>query len=622
MDKSGERLIAMKNARLRLIALLALICLLPCVGCKQEPAESAPAATIEIMLPLFTPEPSDAPIPTPERSPSEKFALLDSKYFIRLVTEDYYTFHNYVKNASALGVDASAVPLTWGAFSMDELRSEAAEDALALEELLSIDREQLTEREQLSYDVLEQYLNLSVEAAKYEYYFEPLIPMAGFHSTLPILLGIYSIKTEADANSYLALLEDVPRFLGDILAYEREKAASGLFMCEDALDSVLDQCKDIISARSNFYLVATFNEAIDNVAGLSAEQKQTYKKSNEALVTKNFIDAYVSLSEGLEALRSECRAGEGLYALGDDGLNYYAALLKNAGSCDLTPNEALSLLENELYNMTVAGSVLRMENLDAADEIKERVTTGDTDSDIKYLRELSYGLLGDLGEHSLTISEVPEELEKQSNPAMFLKPAIDDWKNNTVLINSAAINETFLMTLAHETYPGHLYQFVSQRANPELSLTQRILPLTGYEEGWSQTAEKLVIETQGLFPRDALLYRHYRDMVFYTVMPAIVSIKVNYQGEGLDEIKQYLAAYGAETLAEAYYRIAIIAPDYYLTYALGYCQFAEAYRSAENDLGAAFDQKAYLKKYLDLGAAQYNILRERMDVWVDEQVSD
>ena len=624
MDGGRERLIAMKHKKLRLLALvLALLFALSAFGCNKKAEEKPATATIEIMMPLITPEPSaPAPAETPALSAKEQFAAIDREYYLTVVTENYYAFHSNIRDAAASGIDPASVPVTWGAFSEKELERRTENDSSMLGRLRAVDREQLSEREQMSYDVLEQKLDASADAFAYPYSYEPLSALSGEHSEIPILLGIYELRDRVDVEAYLSLLADTPRYLNDILAYEREKAEAGLFMTENALNAVMEQLKDIVGARSNFYLIATFNDALSGVPGLTDTEKSAYRQRNRQLVEKEFIDAYALLQSGLEALRPECRSEEGLYALGDDGLGYYAAGLKTAGSCDMDPNEALMLLENELYNMTVAGSLLRMENPDVDKGATKRITTGDTQSDLDYLRELSIGLLGALPEHKLTVAEIPKELEKQTGAVLYVKSAVDKWENNTILINSTASDERFLTTLARESYPGRLYQSLSQRADADLGLSQRVMDLPGYEEGWAQMAEKLMIETQGLFARDTLLYSHYNDMAFYTVLPAIVSIKVNYMGESVDEIEQYLATYGVESLAESYCSLAIVAPFYYLPYALGYCQFAQGYRSAENDLGDAFDQKAYLAKYLDLGPGQYNVLGERMDVWADEQVSD
>ena len=75
-------------------------------------------------------------------------------------------------------------------------------------------------------------------------------------------------------------------------------------------------------------------------------------------------------------------------------------------------------------------------------------------------------------------------------------------------------------------------------------------------------------------------------------------------------------------MTKYWYQLAIDQPYYYFAYALGYCQLVSMVRDAGTDMGDAFDQKAYLTAFLNLGPCDFNIAEERMDIWVDQQLSD
>ena len=53
-------------------------------------------------------------------------------------------------------------------------------------------------------------------------------------------------------------------------------------------------------------------------------------------------------------------------------------------------------------------------------------------------------------------------MEEYLSPAFYLVPPIDDFWQNTIYINEAStpIGLDLFTTLAHEGYPGHLYQTV------------------------------------------------------------------------------------------------------------------------------------------------------------------
>ena len=58
------------------------------------------------------------------------------------------------------------------------------------------------------------------------------------------------------------------------------------------------------------------------------------------------------------------------------------------------------------------------------------------------------------------------------------------------------------------------------------------------------------------------------------------------------------------------------------SYAVGYAQLASLMRSLSADMGENYVQKDVLTQYLNYGPAYFNLLRERMDVWADEQLKD
>ena len=57
--------------------------------------------------------------------------------------------------------------------------------------LQSYDRKELSSKNKLTYDVLEDYLSSSVKEAKFSLYDEPLAPLTGTQSQLPVLLSEY-----------------------------------------------------------------------------------------------------------------------------------------------------------------------------------------------------------------------------------------------------------------------------------------------------------------------------------------------------------------------------------------------------------------------------------------------
>lgn len=565
-----------------------------------------------------TPQPTEeADVPTPKELTAEQFRALDKEIFVNYVTRDGYTFHQMLRDPSAYGLSSADVTMTWGEFTEEDTEAYGLECAVYLERLLAIPRAELNERDQFSYDTLQQYLEDAAAENVFAYYYEPLTAFTGLHTDIPLALGLYKFEDEQDVIDYLLLLEDVPRYLGQVLAYEQKRAELGLFMTEFALDTILTACMEIIGARDSFYLIATFNDGVDSIEGLSAEAVEGYKSRNELAVTGAFIDAYQTLHDGLKAMRSSCRSAEGLWTLGETAMDFYEYSMRMAGNNLMSVEETSDMLRNELFYMLIMSVERIYENPDAYKPTD--LTSGNAETDLAELEALANRVLFALPEHTITMSAVPEELEGQLSGAAYVIPPMDNWKDNEVLINPAKADNELLMTLAHEAYPGHMFQYVYQRSLTDTGLMQRVLHYGAYAEGWAQMAEYIFAISQTSYDPVYTELRFYEEMIAYVILPAIVSIYVNYYAYNEDAIRMFLTGLdiGVEVNTSYYYRLAVEQPFYPFSYATGYCQLAALMRDAEENMGGAYSLGQFLKAYLDLGPSYFNLVKEQMDVWID-----
>ena len=619
---------------------LALMLLLLATGCEvlgfKKPTEQAAGGNEPIAIATEAPEDvqpetlpgaTAEPVPTPavDDTVTAQFAALDKEVFCWYATTDGFSFHALIDDPAAFGIDRASVPMTLGEFTEEDSKVYAAEAAGYLERLSAIPRSGLSQTDQLSYDVMEQYLTDAADDTDYEYFYEPLTEYSGLHAALPQSFMLFEIDNEQDVQDYLALFADLPRYLEQVLAYEQKRAELNMFMTEDALDAILDACDDIIDSKDNSFLYATFSDAVNALPELTNEQKQAYIEQNNALVKKDYINAYRKLYKGLDALRRKCSVATGMGdRLGEKGRAYFETCMQGEADNLLSVEETLELLTDEMYNLLVSSAMIMDANPDALTHT-ENITSGNTQTDLELLKGITASILPALPAHEVVVSDVPEELQSMMSPAAYVIPALDGWEKNEVLINPANEDSTLLFTLAHEAYPGHMYQYIYQRGLSRLGLTQRALHYGGYAEGWSQLAEYLVMKNQNTYDKDYAELVFNQNIVINALMPAIVSIYVNYQGYSESAVKLKLDVYWptlSEQLAKSYYKLAVEQPFYTLCYGVGFAQLMGMLRDAETTLGDDFDQKAFLTAYLDLGPGYFNLIQERMDVWVDAQIRE
>ncbi|MEN6419681.1 MAG: DUF885 family protein, partial [Clostridiaceae bacterium] len=475
----------MKRTTKLLALTLALVMLISAfAGCKQAtPTETQTVTMSDAAAEITaTPEATAEPTPDPVVSQATADALdaLDLKVFKWYATSDGYSYHMFVNDPANFGIDPAAVPMTMGEFTEEDSKRLGLEAGVFLEELKQIDRVQLPDEQQFSYDVLEQFLTDYSEETNFEYYYEPLTEYSGIHANLPLSFALFELKDTQDVEDYLTLLADVPRYMGQVLAYEQKRAELDMFMTEVALNAILEDCQTLIDSRDTSFLYATFNDAIDAL-NLPADQAKNYKDRNASLIKNEFIGAYETLYNGLVTLKGSCRTYEEAAALNETQKAYFEYSMQGEANNFMSVEETLDLLKDEFSYLLNDYFTIYSENPNLNEMDSQTVKAATADENLESLKSIMAKLLPALPEHNLLLTDVPEELQDMFSPAAYVIPALDDWKDNIVYINtaedeasdetadgSAAVvipegKETYLdavnrlSTLAHECYPGHLY---------------------------------------------------------------------------------------------------------------------------------------------------------------------
>ena len=584
--------------------------------------EAKPEATQE-PTPKPTPEPTEEPTPTPEPGPSasELLKQLDDDFFMEYVTTDLSTLKQYVKHPADLGIDVNEVEITWGSFAKEEDDETIEWYQEMYDRLMKIDRSQLSAAEQMTYDCMQRDFEQTIASGNYYGCYEPLRAIVGLQTNLPLEFWFFDINNKWDAEAYLTLLADVPRFYADLLAYEQYRSSIGLFMTEESLDGVKKDLDDIINVRDSIFLIKTFNDAIDSLTDVTPEEAADLKARNLSLLTNEFYQAHVDLKEGLEALRSTCREPLGASFSGNDLYKeYYVETLISTCNDNKNVKEIADLLSAQMRSSL--SDVYRIAGELGYYPEYVKITSRDMDTDIADLHAFLDPVLPEIPEVNVVYKNVPEELSEMLSPAMYLVPAFDDWQNNLIILNKPEEDDQLLNTLAHEGFNGHLYQYMYHRSMG-ISRTQMLLETTAYAEAWSQESERLLATyAGGKYNAKELMFEHSWNQ-YVLMLEAYCSVLVNGLDYDLAEFTDYIKTIrvigGDEELAEYLYQFSVNNPFYYMNYAYSYARLQDIYNKAKQKLGDAFDEKAFFKAYLDCGPAPFDLIEARIDEWANGQ---
>lgn len=499
-------------------------------------------------------------------------------------------------------------------------------DAIAgyLDRLNAIDPGSLSSEDQLDYQILKAYLETESTCQGLELYTQPLAPTIGVQAQLPILLAEYEFYREEDIDDYFSLLEGLGAYFDQILSLEQEKASQGLMMSDDAIDRVLDSCEPYLDSSENCVLAGTFSERLDRLNGLDSAKKENYVRRHEELIRTAFVPAYEKLMEGLSGLKGSGKVQGGLCRY-PDGREYYRYLVYSSTytSCrDVTTLRKTIERQIERDFRELASIVARRQDLlDSLPDVSFALT--EPHEILRQLMEqtaLSYP--APICE-DYTIRYVPKALEPVLSPAFYLTPPIDRDGSNTIYINqgSASSGQDHLFTtLAHEGYPGHLYQttyFLSTDPSP----FRHLLSFGAYTEGWATYVEMESYQMDESLDQDLARLLALNSSITLG-LHAYIDIMVNDQGWDISQIHNFITSYyddPDQEFSAALYEAMVDNPSNYLEYYVGYLEFSDMREKAEEALGEAFDLMEFHRFLLDTGPAPFSVLRKGLERWIQEQ---
>ncbi|HPU62981.1 MAG TPA: DUF885 domain-containing protein [Mobilitalea sp.] len=548
----------------------------------------------------------------------KKFDNFIKELFIKEVQSDSISLNYSLANPEAFGIKNTKASL--GEYSVRKIKEDLMTVGQYLKELDKIDYNSLTADRQLTYDILYNYLETEMELGNYIYYFESLGPTTGLQAQLPILLAEFNFYDKDDIDRYLELLPCVYDYFEDIVEFEKEKSEKGLFMSDAVADRIIEQCKAFISDPENNFLIEYFNEKIENFSGLTKQETEKYKEKNRQRVLEYIIPSYQMLISALESLKGTGINDAGLYYY-PEGQAYYECLVKYKTGSAKSMDEIIDMLETAIDKGFLEINRLLLTDTQILNKLESFTSFPLTDP-VEILEDLKNDILTDFPEPvevNCEIKYVHESLSEYLSPAMYLIPAIDNYTNNHIYINGNDDETlaTIYTTVAHEGYPGHLYQNVYFRSQNPAPI-RSILDFVGYDEGWATYVEFLSYKYAGIDPNLAdLLELNNRILL---LMYARADIGIHYEGWKREKAISYINKFSDdEKISAKIYEILLEEPAAYLPYAVGYLEITGLKNKAEEALGDNFNLKEFHRFLLDIGPAQFGIIEKYLDAWLENK---
>lgn len=546
----------------------------------------------------------------------EAFDQFINDIFETEVMENTINLHFTISDPEKYGI--TDYPVTLGDLSNDAMSDSNARLENYLSGLSSFSYTELTLNQQLTYDILENYFQLQLDMADMYLYDELLRPSTGVQAQLPILYEEYSFNSKKDVEDYLKLLALTDEYFDQIISFEKEKADAGLFMSDFACQNIIDQCNAFIADSDNHYLIETFNTRIDKLTGLTQSEKDHYRLQNEKMLREHIFPAYENLAAALTDLLGSGTNENGLCYF-PEGKQYYEYLLAyNTGT-----SESVKTLENMISNERVKvlqeSSDLTTENPELW-ELASEATLTPTDS-VTTLNHLKEVMLDDFPappEIGYTVNYIDDCVADYLAPAFYVIAPIDDYSHNSIYINETTdtTNISYFTTLAHEGFPGHLYQTVMTYESG-IEPVRSILNYSGFVEGWATYVEFQSYHYAGLDDDVATILELNQDATLS--LYASTDIGIHYEGWTLEDTKKFWNNYGItnDDAIESIFELIVEEPTHYLKYYIGFLKFEELKKETSLKNIKNYNDKSFHQAVLSIGPAPFDIVDKYLPVYYE-----
>ncbi len=528
-------------------------------------------------------------------------------------------------------------------FSLQSDRLELRRAARVLDGLREFRRDELSDSQRLSYDILEWFLEQQIAGAPFLEHDYPVNAFDGSQGFLPdFMLNIHQVNDVADAESYLARVEKMGTAIDQLIERVDAAAAKGIvppsFILARAREGMAEFTTPSPAENS---LVLKLARRADEVPELSETSASFVDRAIEQ-VTDSVLPAYQRLDAQLARLQAEASADAGAWKL-PNGDAYYRWALRGHTTTSMTPDEIHASGQAEVERIHREMRKLFAERgtptEDAAAGLKalgledgQRYPANEAGraeilADHQAVIDEVWGRLGEwfprVPRAPVAVERVPLFREAGSAGAYYLPPPLDGSKPGVFYKNLANVEESprfGLRTLTyHEAVPGHHLQIALAMESEELPLFRRFMPFTAFSEGWALYAERLADEV-GLLPtlEDRLGQLQAEN---FRAVRLIVDTGLHAKGWSREKAVDTMVALTGMARTDVVREVEryVVAPGQACAYKVGQLKILELRARAREALGEGFDLRAFHGLVLEGGARPLEVLEREVEAWIQSQ---
>lgn len=512
--------------------------------------------------------------------------------------------------------------------------------------LRSYDRTRMEPAVRLSADIMQAFLDESVEGEQFRHHDYPLNQMFGVQSEMPnFMMTLHPVVSKKEARNYVIRLGLFGRKFDQVLEGLHIRESKGCLPPHFVILRVLEEMKNFISTPSRENpLYTVFAEKLSGLEKLSqADRTQLLDNAADQIDTVVY-PAYHKLIDYFSALKQKTKADAGVWYL-PEGDAYYANRLRTNTTTNYTPEQVHQIglqevdrLEGKMrsiftelgYGM-IESPTRKLNELGKEEQfLYQNTDDGRRAALVEYQRILDevdskldafFNLRPKAG---IKVERIPEFREKTSAGAYYQMPSMDGKRPGIFYANLRDMKETQkfgMKTLAyHEGIPGHHFQIAITMELKKVPYFRRVLPFTAYVEGWAMYSEQLCREI-GMYQDDPYGELGSLDSELFRAVRLVVDTGIHYKRWTREQAIEYMQAHSAQELESVVSEIEryFVMPGQACAYKIGMIKIVELREKARAALGEMFDLRTFHDAVLKNGSLPLSILEQVIDEYIAKQ---
>ena len=523
----------------------------------------------------------------------------------------------------------------WGDFSdQAEVREQALLQDTAAAMRMGYDVAALSPQDALSYRLFDAMAKRSASLFPYRDYGYIFDQMSGAQSQLPaFLINIHAVQNADQATDYISRIDGLGDVIDTLTAQSRERADAGVMPPDWVYPYVISDIENLLNGADGNAILSDFAQKVDEL-DIDEDLKTGLNGGARDAWWDSAAPAYRRLLAEMKRQQKIAPTDDGIWRF-PEGEAYYAALLKNYTTTDLTADQIHRIgLENVARIHDEMRAIMDRVGFEGSlQEFFEFTRTDDRfyyDTREAYLADAQARLdamEAKLPEFFATLPKAPLQVkpveafrEKSAGKAFYQSPAPDGSRPGTYYVNLYNLKDMSrneLEALAyHEGLPGHHLQRTIQTELGDVPPFRRFGGVTAYTEGWGLYSEELGKDMG--FYTDPYADFGRLQMELWRACRLVVDTGIHSKRWSREQAIQYLKDNTPNPEGDIRKAIEryVVYPGQATAYMIGKLKIMELREQARAELGEDFDIREFHDAVLLPGPVPLDILEENVEAWV------